>query len=77
VAGGRPRRIALSGVESLTPSERRVVHHAARGLTNREIAESLFVTRKTVELHLGRAFAKLDVRSRAQLAAAIGLHDLG
>lgn len=71
VAGGRPRRIALSGAESLTPSERRVAEHAARGLTNREIAELLFVTRKTVEFQLGAAYGKLGIRSRTQLPGAL------
>ena len=52
--GARPRRIALSGVESLTPSERRVAEMAAEGPTNREIAQALFVTPKTVEVHLDR-----------------------
>lgn len=72
IAGGRPRRIALSGAEALTPSERRVAEQAARGLTNREIAETLFVTRKTVESQLGAAYSKLGIRSRAQLAEALG-----
>jgi DNA-binding CsgD family transcriptional regulator len=67
-AGARPRRTALSGPESLTPSERRVVELAARDLTNRQIAQTLYVTEKTVETHLSRAFAKLDVRSRRALA---------
>lgn len=71
IAGGRPRRIALTGAESLTPSERRVAEHAARGLSNREIAETLFVTRKTVEFQLGAAYRKLDIRSRTQLPAAL------
>ena len=44
---------------------------AAEGLTNREIAQALFVTEKTVETHLGRAFSKLGVRSRKQLAEAL------
>ncbi len=72
LAGGRPRRIAVSGVEALTPSERRVAEHAAGGLTNREIAETLFVTRKTVEFTLGNVFSKLGIRSRNQLPDALG-----
>ena len=67
-AGARPQRAALSGPEALTPSERRVAELAAEGLSNREIAETLWVTRKTVEVHLGSAYAKLGIRSRAQLA---------
>jgi DNA-binding CsgD family transcriptional regulator len=65
--GVRPRAIDESGAESLTPSERRVVELAAAGGTNREIAQQLFVTEKTVETHLGRAFRKLNVSSRRQL----------
>jgi DNA-binding CsgD family transcriptional regulator len=51
----------------LTPSERRVAELAATGGTNREIAQKLFVTEKTVETHLGRAFRKLEISSRRQL----------
>ena len=69
--GARPRRIALSGAESLTPSERRVAQIAAGGSTNREIAQALFVTPKTVEVHLSSAYRKLDIASRTQLAAAL------
>jgi DNA-binding CsgD family transcriptional regulator len=65
--GVRPRTAERSGVDSLTPSERRVVEIAAAGSSNREIAQTLFVTEKTVETHLGRAFRKLDVSSRRQL----------
>jgi DNA-binding CsgD family transcriptional regulator len=71
-AGARPRRVALRGVDSLTPSELRVVQRAADGSTNREIAEDLFVTVKTVEGHLANAFGKLDIRSRTQLPEALG-----
>jgi DNA-binding CsgD family transcriptional regulator len=67
-AGGRPRTTALTGPESLTPSERRVAERAAAGQTNREIAETLFVTHKTVESHLGNVYRKLGVRSRGELA---------
>lgn len=70
-AGARPRRRALSGPASLTPSERRVAELAAKGLSNREIAESLYVTRKTVELHLGHAYAKLQIKTRTQLPEAL------
>ena len=65
--GIRPRTTDRTGLDSLTPSERRVVELAAEGGTNREIAQTLFVTEKTVETHLGRAFRKLDVTSRRQL----------
>jgi len=65
--GVRPRTVERAGADSLTPSERRVAELAASGQTNREIAQTLFVTEKTVETHLGRAFRKLDVTSRRQL----------
>ncbi|MGN6169778.1 MAG: ATP-binding protein [Solirubrobacteraceae bacterium] len=65
--GVRPRTTDHTGADSLTPSERRVVDLAATGGTNREIAQLLFVTEKTVETHLGRAFRKLDISSRRQL----------
>ncbi len=65
--GIRPRTTERSGEDSLTPSERRVAELAAAGDTNRAIAQTLFVTEKTVETHLGRAFRKLDVSSRRQL----------
>jgi DNA-binding CsgD family transcriptional regulator len=65
--GVRPRTTDRTGADSLTPSERRVVELAATGGTNREIAQTLFVTEKTVETHLGRSFRKLDISSRRQL----------
>jgi DNA-binding CsgD family transcriptional regulator/tetratricopeptide (TPR) repeat protein len=69
--GARPRRVALSGVDSLTPSERRVAEMAAEGPTNREIAQALFVTQRTVEVHLTSIYRKLAINSRSQLAAAL------
>ena len=69
--GVRPRTTNRTGVDSLTPSERRVVELAAAGGSNREIAQTLFVTEKTVETHLGRAFRKLDVSSRRQLPGVL------
>jgi DNA-binding CsgD family transcriptional regulator len=66
-AGARPRRTALSGVESLTPSELRVAELAADGMTNREVAQALFVTEKTVETHLGRVYSKLGIAARVEL----------
>ena len=66
-AGARPRRKALSGPEALTPRERQVAGLAAQGMSNREIAEALFVTLKTVEWHLRHAFDKLGVSSRRDL----------
>jgi len=66
-AGGRPRRQQLTGLEALTASERRVCELAAGGLTNTQIAQRLFVTRSTVEKHLGHAYDKLGVISRRGL----------
>ena len=70
-AGARPRRTALAGREALTPAELRVVELAARDLSNRKIAQTLFITEKTVEAHLGHAYHKLSVRSRRELAGAL------
>jgi DNA-binding NarL/FixJ family response regulator len=70
-SGARPRRLRSTGVDALTASERRVVDAAAGGRTNREIAQDLFVTEKTVELHLRHAYRKLGVRSRAELPDAL------
>jgi DNA-binding CsgD family transcriptional regulator len=61
--GARPRRPMLTGVEALTPSERRVADLAAAGLTTRQISEALFVTPKTVEFHLRHIYRKLNVSS--------------
>jgi DNA-binding CsgD family transcriptional regulator len=66
-AGARPRRTAASGVAALTERERQVATLAARGLSNRQIADQLVVTVKTVEWHLGHSFRKLDVDSREKL----------
>lgn len=70
-AGGRPRRLVLSGLDSLTPSERRVAQFAADGMSNREIAQNLFITTRTVEGHLTHAYEKLAITSREQLPAAL------
>ena len=69
--GARPRKVLLTGVASLTASENRVAELAADGLTNREIAQALFVTMRTVEGHLTQVFRKLDLSSREQLAGAL------
>jgi class 3 adenylate cyclase/DNA-binding CsgD family transcriptional regulator len=71
--GARPRRLMLSGLESLTPSERRVAELAADNLTNKDIAQALFVTPKTVEVHLSSVYRKLQITSRAQLPEALGV----
>jgi DNA-binding CsgD family transcriptional regulator/tetratricopeptide (TPR) repeat protein len=70
-AGGRPRRPVTSGIDALTPSERQVARMAAEGMTNREIAQALFVTLKTVEQHLGRTYDKLSISGRRALATAL------
>jgi DNA-binding CsgD family transcriptional regulator len=69
--GIRPRRPPHSGRDALTPSERRVAQMAADGLGNREIAQALFVTTKTIEFHLGQVYRKLDVHSRHELPAVL------
>ena len=70
--GARPRRDARRGPDALTAAELRVARMAATGLANREIAQALFVTTKTVETHLGNTYAKLAVAGRAQLRASLG-----
>ncbi len=69
--GARPRRLVRTGVDALTPSERRIAAMAAEGMTNREIAQALFVTLRTVEMHLSNVFRKLDISSRTQLPPAL------
>jgi DNA-binding CsgD family transcriptional regulator len=69
--GARPRREWRTGVESLTPSELRIVRLAAEGRTNREIALELYVTLKTVEGHLSRAYTKLRIEGRAALPGVL------
>lgn len=71
VAGARAVRRARRGPAALSPSERRVTMLAASGMTNREIAEELFVTRKAVEWHLSNAYTKLGIASRKDLPAAL------
>jgi DNA-binding CsgD family transcriptional regulator len=70
-AGARPRTAALTGPAALTSAERRVAERAAVGQTNRAIAEALFVTTKTIELHLRNAYRKLGVSSRGQLPGTL------
>ena len=70
-AGGRPRRDALRGRDALTPSELRVAQLAAARQTNRQIAQALFVTQRTVENHLTSAYTKLGITARPELAAAL------
>jgi DNA-binding CsgD family transcriptional regulator len=70
-AGARPRREWRTGVEALTPSELRIVRLAAEGRTNREIAQEMYVTIKTVEGHLSRAYTKLGIEGRAELPGVL------
>jgi DNA-binding CsgD family transcriptional regulator len=69
--GARPRRAVLTGLDSLTASERRIAELASRGFTNREIAQALFVTTRTVEGHLTSIFRKLQLNSRNGLPAML------
>jgi DNA-binding CsgD family transcriptional regulator len=71
IAGGRPRRRAVIGLDALTPSERRVAELAAEGFTNREIAQQLFVTVKAVQFHLGNTYRKLGLSERSALGPAL------
>jgi DNA-binding CsgD family transcriptional regulator/Flp pilus assembly protein TadD len=70
-AGARPRRDPVESRSNLTASELRVARLAAEGMTNREIAQALFLTENTIETHLRSIFRKLDIRSRSQLARAL------
>jgi DNA-binding NarL/FixJ family response regulator len=69
--GARPRKVLQTGLDALTASERRVAQLAAEGMTNKEIAQTLFVTIKTVEVHLSHAYRKLEISSRTQLDKAL------
>lgn len=70
-AGGRPRNITITGPDALTPSERRIADLAASGATNRQIAQRLYVTPKTVEVHLSAVYRKLSITTRTQLSTAL------
>jgi DNA-binding CsgD family transcriptional regulator len=69
--GARPRRVVLTGLDSLTASERRIAELASQDLTNREIAQMLFITARTVEGHLTSVFRKLQLDSRNGLSAVL------
>jgi DNA-binding CsgD family transcriptional regulator len=64
---GRPQ----FGWPSLTPAEQAVARLVADGLSNRQIGDRLYISRRTVQTHLVHIFAKLDITSRAQLAAQV------
>jgi len=70
-AGAKPRRLYQTSRDALTPSELRVAQLAAEGRTTKEIAQSLFVTTKTIDAHLHHAYLKLRINSRKQLKAAL------
>jgi DNA-binding CsgD family transcriptional regulator len=69
--GARPRKLLQTGLETLTASERRVAQMAAANMSNKEIAQALFVTVKTVEVHLSSVYRKLQIGSRRQLDNAL------
>lgn len=71
-SGIRIRREVPAGVEGLTASERRVAELASGGASNAQIAQTLFLTVKTVEMHLTRTYRKLDIAGRAELARTLG-----
>lgn len=70
-AGSRPRTAAMAGADALTASEKRVAAMASEGLTNREIAQRLYVTPKTVEVHLSAVYRKLGIGSRHELGRTL------
>ncbi|MGH3671235.1 MAG: helix-turn-helix transcriptional regulator [Pseudonocardiaceae bacterium] len=70
-AGARPRRPWTSGVHALTPSELRVARLAAQNLSNRDIAQTLFITTKTVSDHLSSAYRKLNIHNRTELSVTM------
>jgi DNA-binding CsgD family transcriptional regulator len=60
------------GADALTASELRVARMAASGMSNRQIAQALFISRKTVTVHLTRIYQKLDITSRDELGHSLG-----
>ena len=77
MAGGRVPTRTRAPADRLTPGERRVAELAAAGLSNRQIANALFITVKGVEWHLGNAYRRLGVRGRADLPPALGIPGVG
>lgn len=74
VLGSRPRRVVRTGVEALTATEFKVAQLAAGGLTNKEVADRLFVSVRTVETHLTHAYERLGIAGRRELAGALERH---
>jgi DNA-binding CsgD family transcriptional regulator len=70
-AGGKPRRDAIQGAEALTGRERRIAELAVQGLTNRQIAQTLFLSARTVEHHLRNIYRKLGIRGRDELESGL------
>ncbi|MGO9902868.1 MAG: helix-turn-helix transcriptional regulator [Solirubrobacteraceae bacterium] len=70
-AGAKPRRDAITGRDALTAGELRVARLAAEGMTNREIAQALFITTRTAKVHLNRVYRKLEITRRGQLCHAL------
>ncbi|MFF8512855.1 AAA family ATPase [Streptomyces sp. NPDC015492] len=71
IAGGKARGNDARGSASLTPAERRVAELVVTGVTNRQVAQKLFITPKTVEVHLSMVYRKLGITTRAQLGKAL------
>ncbi|MFD5477681.1 LuxR C-terminal-related transcriptional regulator [Streptomyces hawaiiensis] len=69
--GPRPRRSLAAGLSRLTPQQLRIARHVAEGATNREVAQRLAVSTRTVDYHLRNVFAALGVRSRVELARMV------
>jgi DNA-binding CsgD family transcriptional regulator len=65
------RRRSVETLRDLTPHEAKIVGLAGAGYTNAEIAERLFINRRTVEWHLRKVFVKLGIHSRRQLRDAL------
>lgn len=72
--GASPRKLIRTGADRLTASERRVAQMAASGMSNKQIAQELFVTAKTVESHLAQSYRKLGISSRTELSSALSQH---
>jgi DNA-binding CsgD family transcriptional regulator len=70
-AGGRKRKRSEAGMSVLTPQELQVALRVAGGMTNREAANELYLSPKTIEFHLGQIYRKLSIRSRAELASLV------
>jgi DNA-binding CsgD family transcriptional regulator len=70
--GMRPRRLGANGIDALSPAELRVAQLAAEGLSNKEIAQTIFITVNTVQTHLSRVYSKLDISTRSALPDALG-----